>query len=241
MQKDPSAAFFAKTENTFKQLGSPCPSEPCNTEDLSAPKLKGNVAYRRVASRQALDLKRDLADLVVLRRKTLGQLAPDHQTNYFVHRQLACALCRDMPAVAHYRDVVGYAQYLFHLVRNIDYSTAARLQLLDYPKKMLDLAVVERRRRLVENYYLGVIRHRLCDLDHLPLADRHSAHYRVGIYLDAEIAKDLKRLLAHYPLARDKSERGRVSAKPDIVAYASFERLIQLLMNHRHAALKRVL
>ena len=241
MKPDASALLLAKPEYALKQLGAPRAAEPCNTNDLAASQLKRHVADRRVARSEVLYLQHDLADFVILRRKALGQLAPDHQPNDLVHRQILRALGCNMSAVAHYRDLVGYAEYLFHLVRDVDYAASARLELLDYAEKMLDLAVVERGGRLVEDDDLRVIGDRLGDLDHLPLADRHFAHYRVGIDLNSEVAKDLERFLAHHALARDKSERGRVSPEPEVVANTPLERLIELLMHHRDAALKRFL
>ena len=106
---------------------------------------------------------------------------------------------------------------------------------------MLDLSVVERRGRLVEHDYPRVVGDCLGDLDHLPLGDRHLAHDFCRIDLDLKLREYLLCFSAHLALARDKSEELRVATEPEVIGNAPLERLIELLMYHRHAILKRIL
>ena len=125
MQKDASALFLAESEYSLKQL---CPSraaKPRNSDDLAPSDRKRDVSDRRVASRQRLYLKCYVLGGVYLWRKALGQLSADHKANDLVDAHIRGRLGGNELSVSHNAHVVGYAKYLLHFVRDIDYPTAS--------------------------------------------------------------------------------------------------------------------
>ena len=92
----------------------------------------------------------------------------------------------DEVAVAKHRHLVGDLEQLVHLVGDVDDALALRLQRTDDLEEMLDLALGQRRRRLVHDENVGIVGDRLGDLDHLPVGDREVAHLRFRIDRDVE-------------------------------------------------------
>ncbi len=125
----------------------------------------------------------------------------------------------DILAVAEHRELVGDLEQLVHLVGDVDDAFALRPQVADDLEQMRDLALGQRRGRLVHDQDVGFVGHRLGDLDHLPVGDRQVAHLDLGIDLDVEPLEQLRGLAAQLAMideaeARSSARGGSRCSRP---------------------------
>ena len=188
-------------------------------------------------------LKQHIADGMLLRRIAVGQLATDHEANDLVHCQFGGGAGCHPGAVAHDGDFIRNAEDLLHLVRDVNDPAALCPQHVDDAEEMLDFLLGERGGRLIKYDHLGVVRHRLGDLDHLPLRNRHFAHNGLRIDIQPEFFEQLLGRGIHLLLACQRNAGGdlRESAQPHIVHDIALQRLIQLLMHHGNAVFQCLL
>ena len=146
-----SAAARRYTENLLEKLCSARTVKSGNAENFSLTCFKGHVSQIRIFAAEIFYLQKHVAYLVILGRISVCQLAADHELDYLVHGKLACGLCRNPSAVAHYCDLVAYAQYLLHFMGDIDNRAAAVAQHIDYAEQVLRLFLGKRRRGLVKD------------------------------------------------------------------------------------------
>ncbi len=94
-----------------------------------------------------------------------------------------------------------------------------------------NLPLRERGSRLVEDYNPRVIGHRLGNLYHLPLRDRHAAHDGPRVYVHFQGSEQSEGVVEHAFLV-NYPETGRVPAEKQIVHDSAIKALIELLMDH---------
>ena len=92
----------------------------------------------------------------------------------------------DESPVAEHRHLVGDLEQLVHFVGDVDDACALSLERADDPEQVLDLAIRQRRGRLIHDQDVGIVRDGLGDLDHLPVGDREVAHFRFRIERNVE-------------------------------------------------------
>ena len=139
VKKNLSGAARRYAEDLFKKLCSARPVKSGDTEYLSPVCLEGHISEICIFAAEVFDFQQHIADLVILFRIAVRQLASDHEADYLVHGKLARGLRRDPSAVAHYCDLVADTQYLFHFVRDIDNCASAVAEHIDYAEQMLRL------------------------------------------------------------------------------------------------------
>ena len=113
----------------------------------------------------------------------------------------------DEAAVAEHRHLVGDLEQLVHLVGDVDDALALGLQRPDDLEEMLDLALGQRRGRLVHDENVGIVGDRLGDLDHLPVGDRQVAHFRFRIERNVEPLEQRLRPAAHLVVTDEAEAR----------------------------------
>ncbi len=96
-----------------------------------------------------------------------GEVSPQHGGHEVELRHLRHGTDPDGGAVAHDRDAVADREEFVELVTDEDRRNAVALQAPDHGEQALDLAVVERRGRLVHDDELGLEADRASDGDHL--------------------------------------------------------------------------
>ncbi len=123
-----------------------------------------------VLSVEIFHLENHLARRAVPLGETLLYFAPHHIMHQFFDVQVLAGLGGDDQAVSQHGDGIRNAKKLFQLVGDIDAGDAMLLERAQDLHELFDLGFGERARRLVEDQYLGVLRQRLGNLGHLPLA-----------------------------------------------------------------------
>ena len=137
-------------------------------------------------------------------------------------------------------DPVGDLEDLFQPMRNEDERLAALGQEPHHIKQPVDLVRRKRGGGLVEDDDFGVDRHRLQDLDHLPLTRREIAQRRAQRQMPA-----LTELLEQGVGARGELTPGNPAGRAklrqvDIFEHAQIRRQARLLHHHRDAGADRL-
>ena len=109
-------------------------------------------------------------------------------------------------AVAEDRDPVGDIDDLVPAVRGEDDAAVLGAQVADEAEKPLDLAVAERRRRLVEKHRFGLLRDDPHDLDDLALGERQVLDERARVDVADAEAREHRVGLPRHPAAVDEAE-----------------------------------
>ena len=212
----------------------PEPDEAGEAENLALAQIEGDVAEppfeREVANRE-----RDVADRHGLLREHLGDLAPDHQPDDVVARDVGGRMLADEAAVAEHRHFVGDLEQFVHLVGDVDDALALGLERADDLEEVLDLALGQRGGRLVHDENVGIVADRLGDLDHLPVGDGEVAHFRLGIDRNVEPLEQLLGALAHLVVAHEAEAVQRFAADPDVLGDRHEIHQVELLMDHGDA------
>ena len=120
----------------------------------------------------------------------------DHAADDAVLADVVRALVErfDRLAVTQDRDVVCDVGDLIDLVGDDDRGHALLFKLQQQIQQRLRVLLVERGGRLVEDHEAGVLRQRLCDLDHLLLADADILDQRLGRFGQADDLEVFRRL-----------------------------------------------
>ena len=144
---------------------------------------------RDVAERAAakpVDAKQLLAAGVRPAGEVIADLPVRHQSDQLGHGHVRDVACCHVTAIAHHRHTVPDAEHLVHPMRDVDHRDAVRRQSGDGREELRDLALAERRRRLVHDQDARLVGQGARHFDHLLLRDPETAHDRIGIDLDAE-------------------------------------------------------
>ena len=198
------------------------------------------VAGRLVHAGDVLHVQQHLAGAVLLGREAVGHLAVDHQADDLVGGQLLGGLGGHPLAVAHDRHVVGDAQYLVHLVGDVDDADALGRQPVHDAEQVLDLVLGQRGGRLVQHQYLRVVGDRLGDLDHLALGDGQRADDGLRVHVDLQILEDGLRLGVHLPGVHHADGVQGEAPQVHVLHDGAAQHLVQLLVHHGHAVVQRV-
>ena len=85
-----------------------------------------------------------------------------------------------------------------------------------------------------------MVGYRLRNLHHLTLGNRHTAHHRFRVHMDIQFLKNFRCGIIHFLFTGQRTPLGnfRKTPQPHIVHYIALQRLIQLLVHHRHTVLK---
>ena len=151
-----------------------------------------------------------------------------------MRRRRGVAHARDA-AVLHHRHAVGDLENLRHAVRDVDDRDALRREAPDDAEEVAALVDGQRRRGLVEDEQLQIVREALGDLHHLLLAGRELRDRRARIDVDLEVGEDAARAVEHRP-APDHAERvHRLTAGIDVLRDAQRADEAALLIDHGDA------
>ena len=198
--------------------------------DIAEPAFEGQIAHRQ----------RDVADRHRLLGKHLRDLASDHLLDDVVARDVRGRVFSDEAAVAEHRNLVGDLEQLAHLVGDVDDALALAFERADDLEQVLDLALSQRRRRLVHDQNVGIVGHRLGDLDHLPVGDGEIAHLCFRVDRDVESFEQRLGALAHLVVTNEAEGVERLAPNPDILGHRHEAHQVELLMDHGDAILKRI-
>ena len=135
------------------------------------------------------------AGLVGSGRVAVAELPADHMFNQRIFADLRCVfkVCHG-PAVTQDRDGVCNVTDLVEFMGNNDTGDALLLKGLQQIQKITAVALVERRRGLVQDEDLTVFAQGLGDLDELLLADADLVDGRIGIVRQADALHQRRRL-----------------------------------------------
>ena len=162
-------------------LGPAGPDKAGDAEHLSGLNLEVDV-FEDPLSGQAMGREYDVAQLLVARRKELGEGSPDHQFDELAGTvDLARRQAGDVAAAAQHGHPVGDIEDLVQAVRHEQDGASLVAQLAHDAKKGLRLVVGERRRRLVHDDDRGAPQKGAGDLDDLFLGRGQAAGRLTGI------------------------------------------------------------
>src|SRR6478609_4011780 len=192
------------TEDAAHQLGAARAHEAGEADDLpTADEEALALAHEpvrdvRVADGPVLDLEQLLPDLRDVVREPGLEVTTDHAADdpVLVDAVLLDPEGLDGLAVADDGDRVGDLLDLVELVADHDAGHAPRAEPGHEAEQVLGVALVERRRGLVEDQQLDVLGQRLGDLDQLLLADADVLDLRVGVLVQPDPGEQLARTLA---------------------------------------------
>ena len=140
-----------------------------------------------------------------------------------------------MLSVPHDGDIVGNALDFRHFVRDVDDAKAPVPEHIDNLKQMFHFFLGQGRGGFVEYDDFRIVGHRFGDFHHLPLGHGHSGHNPAGVYVNAQFLKHGQRVPVHFALVHHDAAHLWIAAQPEIIHHGTFQRLIQLLMDHGDA------
>ena len=196
-------------EEREEEIALPLALEPGETQDLALVDDQGDVA-QAIAPIEAAHLQQRFLDVRPLRPrgKGLAQCSPDHHAHDLVIAGLRHLHGANIDAVAEDRGPVAEIAHLVHAVRDEDDGDALGAEAAHDGEDLLDLALVERRRRLVEDQHLRLPAHGLGDLDQLAVGEGEIAHHGAGIDPDEAETDQERAGLPSHPLAVDQTQPG---------------------------------
>src|SRR5476649_1192445 len=182
-------------EDAHRQLRAAGAHQAGDTDDLAFFGVEvdalddGAVGVLGVEDAPVLHFKNRLADLRRARRIAVGHLAADHLLDdaVFADGLDAAVEAVDRVAVAQHGDGVGDARNLVQLVRNEDRRNALLLQFQQQVEQGRAVALVQTRRRLVEDQQFDVFAQRFRDLDQLLLADNQVDDQGIGFFIQSNL------------------------------------------------------
>ena len=168
------------------------------------------------------------------------ELAPDHRANNIFAGEILARSRFHNASVAHHRDAVGDSRELFHPMRDIDDADPSASQHRNDGKKPFDLAIGERRRRLVHDDDARGSRQDLSDLDELLLADGELGDGHVERHAQAELVEDAHRAL-HGRSRIDQPAACWLGSERDVRDCGQLRHERKLLVDHPDAQMLRSL
>ena len=111
--------------------------------------------------------------------------------------ELAASHQRGNASIAEHSAAVRELNDLFEAVRHVHDGGALASQAAKHSEEPLNLAVFERRRRLVENENAAIAVQGLGDGDNLLLGEAELPHWQIGIRCEVERREPRARLFAH--------------------------------------------
>ena len=180
--------------------------------------MTARVCVERVHHGPVVDLEEHLADLRLVLREAVLEVAADHPADDPV---LVDGVGRDGErldrlAVADDRDLVGDLLDLVELVGDHDRGDALALQALEQVEQVLGVVVVEGGGGLVEDQQLHLLRQRLGDLDQLLLADTEVLDLGERVLRETDPREELDGLPVG-AVPADDAVRGRLVAEEDVL------------------------
>ncbi len=169
---------------------STCTHQSGEAKDLAFAKVEGNIA-KDSFQRQIFDRERHISDGNNLLGKHGFELAANHFLYQYVAVDIAGPMCGDVSTVPENRYIVGDRENFIHLVGDIDDADAMRLEIRDDGEEVIHFALGKRGRRLIHDQNVGFERHRLGDLDDLPIGNGQVSNLNLRIDVDAEAAKEM--------------------------------------------------
>ena len=165
--------------------------------------------------------------------------AADHQGHEIGFGERRRRNGRHEAAVFEHRDGVAETEDLLEPVADVENRFPARAQIVDQRSERIDLGVVERRGRLVEDEHGRVGRDALCDLDQLLLRDRQARREPVRRDREADALEHRARVRRH--LARvERAARERLAAEIEILGHREIRQQREFLEDGGNAAHERV-
>ena len=203
------AARVGAAEDGLGQLGQARAGEAGDAQDLALVQRERDVAGA-MADAQPAHFQQRLG-----RPRRIGppgrslQAAADHRRHHV--RQGGGPRLRGQHhgTVAQHRDLVADLEHLVQVVRDEHHAGALGRQIADQAQDQPDLAVGQRRGRLVEQQHAGPPADRLDDLDHLALVVGQVLDLAVGRDGDAVARQQLGGLRAHRAHAHDPERADR--------------------------------
>jgi hypothetical protein len=161
-----------------------------------------------------------------------------HRGHQIVHREGAAPAHRRDPPVAQHRAAVGDRHHLVEAMRDIDDGGALPFHAGEDGKQSLDLALFQRRRRLVEDEDAAFSPQRLGDRHQLARGEAQRRDRPVGIGIEVELGEHRACLLSH-ARAVDHRERAEAAhrqvAERDVLGDRQRRHQPQLLRNGHDA------
>ena len=174
---------------------------------------------KRIAAAQILNLKNRIPNRTFHFREYVGHLAANHHRNQAVDVQVLRPVRGNIFAVAIYRDIIRYPEYLIHLVRNVNDCHILFLQVFYNPEEVLHFRLRDSRSRLIHNDNLGIIGNRFGNLNHLHLCNRQVPHLFIRIQIQTEAVKKFFCTPAHLRMIHHKRILHGETAEPQVFAH----------------------
>src|SRR5690242_7935823 len=169
-----------ETEDGLRQLGAAGSDQAGEAEDLAPAHGKRDIADSAFRAGEPARFEDDLADGHIALGEDGVDVAAYHETDQAGAIDLAQFARGDLPAVAQDGDPIGDGGDFLQAVRNIDDADAGRAQRANHAEETLDLALGERRGRLIQDQDLRLRADGFGDLDDLLLGHAERAHHAIG-------------------------------------------------------------
>ncbi|MNX85707.1 hypothetical protein D3C86_1175570 [compost metagenome] len=189
---------------------------------------------------QVLDRQNDVADRNLFLGEHLGDFPAHHHADDVITRHIGGSVSADIFAVAENRELVGDLEQLVHLMGDVDDADAALPEITNDAEEMLDLALRQRRCRLVHDENVGIVGNRLGDLDHLTACHRKLTNTGFRIEIDTQPLKQGLGAAIHFAVINEAQPVFRLAADPDVFRNRHVSHQVQFLMDHGDAVLQRI-
>ena len=236
MHVDLTRCHTTDSKNTFHQLGSLSSDQSTKSKDLAFTKLEAYVLERlRMNGTQVFDFKNYVTDLIIFVRIYISQLTTNHLGNDLLCGHLCCRPGSYITTVSHDGNVICNSLDLIHLMGDIDHCYTLTSQIIHNTEQGIYFFVRQRRCRLIEDYDFRLMRDCFCNLNRLHLSDRQRTQLSLRIKIHTNLIQPHFRIFIHF-LMIDHFQRtiilGRKSSKEKVLAYASSQNRLKLLMYH---------
>ena len=171
----------------------------------------------------------------VLRDHVVAQLATDHHLDERIGVGLGRRHRPDRAAVTQDRDALGDGEDLLELVRDVDDGDALISQAADDPEEPLDLAIAERRRRLVHQQQADASASQGAgDLDDLSLRDAERPRLKVEVEIHSQPRERAARLLT-LSATSDPPQALRLATQDEVLLDGQVADGVELLVDDADA------
>ena len=214
-------AAIGAAEHAHCEFRAPGPHQPGDADNLALAHMQADAlddlapGMLRMLDAPVVYLEQARADVRLAMRIAVGHFAPHHALDDAALADfLGVAVDGlDRRAVAQHGDRVGDFRQLVKLVRDHDRGDALRLELQQQVQQRVAVALVEARRRLVEDKQLDLLGERLGDLDELLLAHAKVGDQRLRRFPQADFLQQRTRSRKRLVPVEDAEPRRLVAEK----------------------------
>ena len=226
-----TAVNGVKPEQTAHHFRTPCADQPCKANDFALAYMEGYI-LKQLTALEVFYLKQRLPNLNILLGIYVFHTATYHQRDNLVNVCILRTHTLYNRTVTEYRNIIRNAEYLIHLMRDINNRTALCLQKCNLLKQQLNLLLRNGGRRLVHNNDRRIVGDCLQDFQHLNIGGSQRFQLIRCLIGQMLLLQQPFGFFAHLAPFNSAHPIHRQASQKNIFLYGHFGNIVQLLRNH---------